>query len=681
MAEQTERRQNRFFVNDSGSSRRPVDLAVTVAGLVVVLLSTIAAADGGGPLDAAVRQVADELPEWVASVFDAAYALGALYAAVAVVIAFATGVRRKRLPVTLLVAAAISVIGALLCSFLVGAGWPEFVPGPVDAATPDTFPTVRVAATTAVLFALRPWLVLAFRRLGLAVVVVQCLAAWIIGIAGPTDVIGALGLGIAAAGTALVLLGSPAGHPDLAQVRHSLASLGVPVDDLRFAEHQAWGTRLLHGVATTTGDAVVVKVYGRDATDAHRAERWWRSLVYRDQSAPDATRLQLVEHEALVTILAERAGVPVPSLVAAAAAHGDALVVFVEPPSPLGQATEIDEPTLRAIWASVFRLHGAGLVHGRLYLDRIGIDANGAAVLSDFSEGRIAATDNERAREVAILLIAQAVRVGADRATDAATRRARRRPGDDGPALPPVGGAPPSGAPRAAREGRHQGGRGGDRRPDRRTSAAAGTTGPAAVARPRADRTDPGGGVRAAHHPGRPRLGHGLRHLEQRRLGLGDRRSRDRAGHGGRRCHLHHVGGHHPAPAVADGPAAVRHQDPRPRGVGVRRPAGAEHLVPAQVRRRTRGGGHLRRPRRRRRVDLQRARRAARTAARRPGAERRALRARRPRQADRAARPRHPAVGARDRTGPEAAAQGAGSLPGARWTRCAWSPPARPVRC
>jgi len=412
-------RPRRFFVNDTGSSRRPIDLTLAVLGTFVAVLSMLAVTDSPDTLDATIREVAGDLPVWVATVFDAFYALGAAYAVVAVVLAVVSAPRRGRLPLTLLLAAATAVGGVLLCSFLVGAGWPDLSPGPVRASSPDSFPTVRVAATTAVLLALRPWLVLAYRRLSVAIVVVQCLAAWVIGTGGPTDVIGALGVGMAAAGVALVLVGSPAGHPDLAQVARSLTDLGVEADELRFAERQPWGTRVLQGTSPTAGP-LVVKVYGRDATDAHRAARWWRTLVYRDQSAPDATRLQLVEHEALVTILAERAGVAVPTVLAAAGTQGDAVLVLGAPPAPIGDRAEIDDATLRATWAAVARLHDAGLVHGRLILDRVGIAPDGAAVLSDFAEGRIAATAAERDREVAILLIAQAVRVGAERATDAA---------------------------------------------------------------------------------------------------------------------------------------------------------------------------------------------------------------------------------------------------------------------
>ena len=97
-------RPRRFFVNDTGSSRRPVDLAIAVIGALIAVLSMLAVSESPDTLDATVREVAEDLPRWVSSVFDAVYALGALYAVVAVVLAFLSAPRRGRLPLTLVLA-------------------------------------------------------------------------------------------------------------------------------------------------------------------------------------------------------------------------------------------------------------------------------------------------------------------------------------------------------------------------------------------------------------------------------------------------------------------------------------------------------------------------------------------------------------------------------------------------
>lgn len=414
----TEERARRFFIEGNGFSRRPVDAAIAILGVLVVAVTTREAADGSGSLTQAVREVASDLPRWVTTLFDAVYVLGFVYAAAAVVLTLLTFTRRGRLPLTLILAVGIAITAVFAASFLAGEGLPAMAPAPIQSGSSQTFPVVRVAASAAVLLVLRPWLVLAYRRLSLAIVAIQCVAAWMIGIGGPNDVAGALGVGMLAAGISLVLLGSPAGHPDLGQVARGLERLGVPAAGLRFTADQSWGVREL---AADGGDLgpLVVKVYGRDASDAHRAARWWRTIAYRDQAAPDATRLQLVEHEALVTLLAGRAGVPVPEVVAAGSSEGDALLVMTAPPPPLSSLADLTDATLRASWEAVARLHGANLTHTRLTLERVGLGADGV-VLSDFAEGRVAASESDRGREVATHLTAQALAVGAERAVDAA---------------------------------------------------------------------------------------------------------------------------------------------------------------------------------------------------------------------------------------------------------------------
>ena len=78
-----------------------------------------------------------------------------------------------------------------------------------------------------------------------------------------------------------------------------------------------------------TGTELDVKIYGRDAWDGQLLVSLWRFIWYRDGGPTLAvTRLQQVEHEAFLTLLAERRGAEVHPVVAAGAdSIGDALLV------------------------------------------------------------------------------------------------------------------------------------------------------------------------------------------------------------------------------------------------------------------------------------------------------------------------------------------------------------------
>ncbi len=74
---------------------------------------------------------------------------------------------------------------------------------------------------------------------------------------------------------------------------------------------QEWGVGRFAGVVD--GTRVDVSVYGRDASDAQLLAKTVRFLFYRDSGPTLAlTRRQQVEHEAYLTLMADRAGARVP---------------------------------------------------------------------------------------------------------------------------------------------------------------------------------------------------------------------------------------------------------------------------------------------------------------------------------------------------------------------------------
>jgi uncharacterized membrane protein YbhN (UPF0104 family) len=166
-----------------------------------------------------------------------------------------------------------------------------------------------------------------------------------------------------------------------------------------------------------------VKVYGRDAWDAQLLANLWRLAWYRgaDRTAR-LSRFELVEHEAFVTLLAERSGVRVPHLVTAGSAgRGDALVVVRPEGTPIsGSQGEIADAALAALWTDVRQLHAAGIVHHRLDLDRVVTRPDGTLGFGDLSSASVAESPADALQDLAQALGLSIALVGEERAVTAA---------------------------------------------------------------------------------------------------------------------------------------------------------------------------------------------------------------------------------------------------------------------
>ena len=127
------------------------------------------------------------------------------------------------------------------------------------------------------------------------------------------------------------------------------------------------------------GRPLDVKVYGRDAADAQLVAKAWRFLWYRRGGASlTVTRAQQVEHEALVTLLAERGGVVTPELVATAAtANGDKLLVT---DVLSDEVSAIGAEHLEAMWTQLDRLRDARISHGRIDVEHVRVAGEQVAI-------------------------------------------------------------------------------------------------------------------------------------------------------------------------------------------------------------------------------------------------------------------------------------------------------------
>jgi glycosyltransferase 2 family protein len=281
------------------------------------------------------------------------------------------------------------------------------------------FPEPRLAGVVAVLTVAGPELVRPIRKIATWLVPLAALALVALEAASPARALAGLALGLAAGALVRFAFGSAAGVPPTDRVSRALRALGVQVEDLRIADQQRIGAAEFVG-HDSHGRLLKVRVLGRDAQDTQRLARDWRRLTYRDppRSAPVGA-LEQVEHEALVTLLAAKAGVRVPEVVAVGLGpEDDAVIVTREPDvEPLERSSpeRVSDETLEELWRQVARLHAAGIAHGRLNTSNV-LAGDDGPMLVNFSAAMLSATETSLDLDVAELLVASAVLVGPDRA-------------------------------------------------------------------------------------------------------------------------------------------------------------------------------------------------------------------------------------------------------------------------
>jgi uncharacterized protein (TIRG00374 family) len=412
-----------FFLSTESQPRvrRASDAVIAATGLLLTSWG-IYGADRLSPFEQALQDLIRFQPSWVTSLMEIAFAFGLLYC-VGLIIAMSIGGRRLRKALRDVV---IASVGSILLTVLVI----QLINGELPSALLEFgfgdphphFPILRVVAVVATLLSASPHLARPMRRLGWAALALTTIAAVALGYGNPSDALGAMGIGMLAAGSVLLVAGSPRGYPDPLEVAEALNGMGLDVDNVRIDPEQTWGVRRLVATASD-GSTLAVKAYGRDASDSMRIAKAWRTLWYRERGrAVSYSRLQAVEHEALVTVMAGRTGIRVSDVIAAGE-ESSRMALLVQPggvPTLRGlDAEAIDEDLLVRIWEDVERLHDASISHGALTTEAILVDRSGHR-FSDFALGSLVADDSERLQDTVELLFSLALLVGSARAVSSA---------------------------------------------------------------------------------------------------------------------------------------------------------------------------------------------------------------------------------------------------------------------
>jgi uncharacterized membrane protein YbhN (UPF0104 family) len=403
----------RFFSSapDAPRARRPTDALLLVLSVLTVVVTT--ASGAGSQLSEATAAFVRALPgllDWFWGFCDTLIVVWAvtLIAAALVAKGRLSLIRDQSIALAVAIAS-----GILLLDQGVSFGSALFASG-----TGPIFPAIRLAVSVAVLATSSPHLGRPVRRVGRWLILLGSLSAIALGVATPLGVAAGLAIGAGASAVVHLLLGSPGGIPTPDHVRDALVEMGLDVTGMSAAELGRHGVAILQAT-DAHGHALLVKVYGRDAWGGQLFSVVWSYLWYRDdRSELTLSRLQLVEHEAFLTLMAERAGARVLPVRAAGMAETDAVIVINAEGPTLAErrGAAITDAYMQQVWRSFRQLHGTGIAHGAIDERHLVMLPAGSPAIGGFEGATAAASRAQMATDRAQLLVTLSSHAGTERA-------------------------------------------------------------------------------------------------------------------------------------------------------------------------------------------------------------------------------------------------------------------------
>ena len=323
---------SRFFSVPPGTvrDRRPTDVTMLVlSSLVLVLFATRAGSRPRG-FEQAVAEVLAQLPAFLDPVWRLMH--NALIGWVLLIVVVTPLRRQWGLFRDLVITGAAMPLIAAVIGRITNGSWPDVLDALVGVDGPVEFPAAGLALAVGLASLASSHLSRPSRYFGRWLIVLAVFASAALELVTPSGAIGAMSLGLATAAAVHLIFGSPGGLPTLSQVKAALAGIGIDAEPLDVRRR---GGVVQVSARDVTGADLDVKIFGRDAWDGQLIVTLWRFVWYREQGPTlTLTRLQQVEHEAFLGLIAERRGAMVQPVVAAGA---DAPVTR-PPPDSAGRA-------------------------------------------------------------------------------------------------------------------------------------------------------------------------------------------------------------------------------------------------------------------------------------------------------------------------------------------------------
>jgi undecaprenyl-diphosphatase len=296
----------------------------------------------------------------------------------------------------------------------------------IAAGTFD-FPSTHAAVAAALATAAGPYLSRTLRGGCWVLVVLVAVADVVLGYNLPLGVFGGGFLGWGTGTLLHLVLGAPGRGTSDQAVELALRQAGLDTASIT-PRRRRFLDPLQYDVVDSAGQRLQMKVVRRLhrlAGPGYKARRMLAS-VETEHVARLSTPRHEVEHEAYVTLLAERAGVgTVPVLLAGEIEHGPPFLIrrWIEGRTLASMdPLEVDDALLGRLWKDVAALGAVRIAHHDLRAENILVDDSGRPRIMDFTFSRVGGPSGQTAQDAAELLVSVASVVGIERAVASAAQ-------------------------------------------------------------------------------------------------------------------------------------------------------------------------------------------------------------------------------------------------------------------
>jgi undecaprenyl-diphosphatase len=405
--------------------RHPGDLLRAALGTLVLSATGWYASTHKAPgrIEESLFRIVNRLPSSFEVVLSTVMQAGSL-AAVPTGAALALFFRRPKLARDVAVAGSAAYALALAIKELVDRARPETLLDLVSIRGPTPtgagFPSGHVAVVAAMATAAAPHLPRRARRILWMIVLLVAVARMYVGAHLPLDVVGGAALGWVMGAAIHLWFGAPEQRPSIEAVTRALRDFRFDPIRVIPAEVDARGSVPYFVLAESS--EFFVKAVGRENRDADLLFKAWHLLAMKrvEDEAPFTTPKQQAEHEAFMSLLAQRVGVRTPSILAVTPINRGTVLIVEE--RVRGRTLEdlssadIAEDSVTLLWDEVAKLRAAKVAHRDLRAANVLVDRAGLPWLLDFGFAEAGATDRRLAQDLAEMVTSVALLIGPRRA-------------------------------------------------------------------------------------------------------------------------------------------------------------------------------------------------------------------------------------------------------------------------